>query len=77
MVLVWDILSVLLWVLAVYVCVYDWEDAKDEELRKAMRREQKRMLEKMWQRDGKTVSGMDNGSKLPRKSKETDFQERE
>lgn len=77
MVLVWDILSVLLWILAVYVCVYDWEDAKEEELRRAMRREQKRMLEKMWQRDGKTDSGTDNGSKLPRKSKETDFQDRE
>lgn len=49
-----DIVCVVGWLMAVWVCVYDWDDVAEMERRRSARREQSRMMTRMWQKDGKT-----------------------
>lgn len=46
------IVLVLLWVFAVYVCSYDWEDERERLRMLSERRERREMIRRMWQRDG-------------------------
>lgn len=71
-----DIVCIVWWVLTVWVCVYDWEDAREIDRRREKRLEKRRMMARMWQRDGRQAENEDNGNKFPTFSDGTDSHDR-
>lgn len=70
-----ELIGILLWGLALYVCAFDWADVRDRYERERERRERDETVRRMWQRDGRAGPDGKTGHICPEKMRKRHTQE--